>query len=79
MNIPRKMETSATLLQLPLGEDSSLVEHIKELRPLTDLVLPDEPRAALDRVMSENYSADALMARGLRPASTMRLTGRRWR
>lgn len=74
MNIPRKMET-ATLLQLPLGEDSSLVEHVKELRPLTDLVLPDEPRAALDRVMSENYRADALMARGLRPANRLLFRG----
>ncbi len=70
----RKMET-ATLLQLPLGEDSSLVEHIKEPRPLTELVLPDEPRVALDRIMAENYSAAALLARGLRPASRLLFRG----
>jgi SpoVK/Ycf46/Vps4 family AAA+-type ATPase len=74
MTTPRKMET-ATLLQLPLGEDSSLVEHVKELRPLTDLILPEEPRGALDRVMAENYAAAALMGRGLRPANRILFRG----
>lgn len=74
MTTVRKMET-ATLLQLPLGEDSSLVEHVKDLRPLTDLILPDEPRAALDRVMAENYSAAALLARGLRPTNRLLFRG----
>lgn len=74
MTTARRMET-ATLLQLPHGEDSSLVEHVKEPRPLTDLILPDGPRAALDRVIAENYNAVALTARGLRPAARLLFQG----
>lgn len=74
MTTAHKMEPP-TLLQLPLGEDSSLVEHVKELRPLTDLILPEGPRGALDRVMAENYMAAALLARGLRPANRLLFRG----
>lgn len=74
MTAARKMET-ATLLPLPLGEDASLLDHIKELRPLTDLVLPDEPRDALDRVLAENLRAADLQARGLRPANRLLFQG----
>jgi len=47
----------------------------KELRPLTDLVLPDAPREALDRVLAENFRATDLQARGLRPANRLLFQG----
>jgi len=68
----RKIEQA---MLLPLGEDASLLDHVKDLRPLTDLVLPDEPRGALDRILAENYRAADLQARGLRPANRLLFRG----
>jgi SpoVK/Ycf46/Vps4 family AAA+-type ATPase len=74
MTTARNMET-ATLLQLPLGEDATLLDHVKELRPLTDLVLPDEPREVLGRVLAENLRSVDLRARGLRAANRLLFQG----
>lgn len=75
MSTTRKMET-ATLLMLPFGDNQDqLVEHVKELRPLIDLILPDDPRRAIDRVLAENYRAADLFARGLRPATRLLFCG----
>jgi SpoVK/Ycf46/Vps4 family AAA+-type ATPase len=74
MTTARKMET-ATLLPLPFGEGDRFVDQIQNLRPLTDLILADGPRSAIDRVLAENYRASELLARGLRPATRLLFRG----
>jgi SpoVK/Ycf46/Vps4 family AAA+-type ATPase len=74
MTTARNMATP-TLMQLPLGEDAALLDHVKELRPLTDLVLPDEPREALGRVLAENLRTADLRTRGLRAANRLLFQG----
>lgn len=65
-----------TPLWLPGNEDGDgLVDITHTLRPLTDLVIPLETRRALDRVMAENQQAQALAARGLRPANRLLFCG----
>lgn len=70
------MNRVGDLVMLPLvGDGRDLVEHVKDLRPLTDLVLPQATRVALDRIMAEHYQRDKLMTHGLRPANRILFCG----
>lgn len=55
------------LLMLPNGDRGSLVEIVKDLRPLDDLVLAPTTRGLLERVLHERVHVDKLTAKGLRP------------
>jgi SpoVK/Ycf46/Vps4 family AAA+-type ATPase len=72
----RKPEV-ATLMMLPVERDGkgALVDQVTDLRPLTDLILPDEPRKTIDRVLAEFRRAGQLFARGLRPANRILFRG----
>ncbi len=49
-----KSEQAVVLPFLNLhGEDGALVDHVRNLRPLTDLVIPLETRRAIDRVLED--------------------------
>jgi SpoVK/Ycf46/Vps4 family AAA+-type ATPase len=60
---------------IPNSEKGPLVDHVKDLRPLTDLVLPASTRAVLDRVLAEHYRATELAARGLRASNRLLFCG----
>ena len=72
----KRPEPAVTLpFIVPYDEGAPLVDHGRDLRPLTDLVIPLETRQALDRVLAENYQASALAAKGLRPANRLLFCG----
>lgn len=60
---------------IPSSERGPLVDHVKDLRPLTDLVLPSGTRTVLERVLAEHHRAAELGARGLRASNRLLFCG----
>lgn len=60
---------------VPSSSDGPLVDHVKNLRPLTDLVLSSDTRATMDRVLAENHRAADLTAKGLRASNRLLFCG----
>lgn len=71
---PRYSGDPPTLLPM-FGQDATLVEYVKDLRPLTALVLQPETKAAIDRVLAEHYRSEEILNRGLRPANRLLFHG----
>lgn len=62
-------------LATPRGELAGLLAVSAPTTRLTDMVLDDDIRAKLDRVLREQRAADKLLARGLDPARKLLLVG----
>lgn len=70
--IAQRMELAFVV---PNSERGPLVDHVKNLRPLTDLVLPPSTRQVLERVLAENHRTAELAARGLRASNRLLFCG----
>ncbi len=75
VNHPVSHGTLTPMFLPPSGSDGPLVDHVKNLRPLTDLVLPRSTRAVIDRVLAENYRTADLAAKGLRASNRILFCG----
>ena len=69
------MNQPAQFVQLPMVPAGDLVVHVRDLTPLTALVLSKATGDAVRRILDEHYHAAKLAARGLRAASRLLFWG----
>lgn len=66
---------NATMTMLPLHNAGSMLEHVQNLRPLDDIVLPKDTQAVVARVLHENRRRGELEVLGLRSANRLLFCG----